>query len=295
VNWSALEIAMLGGDERECEIARLAAATGAAVRAWGLPWPRGGIAGVTLEPDADAAMAGARYALFPVPGLGVDGSLYAPSASTPVLPDERLLGLLAPGGHVILGSADDRLRTAASAAGVELHEYEGDPELMLLRVPAIVEGAIQIAIEQTPVTIHASDVGVVGHGKTGSALVRTLISIGARVHVFARNPVQRAAAYVAGAVPHTLDELQRPTPNLAVLFSTVPARVVGPEVLSELSPDAIVIDLAAPPGSVDLAAAGRLGRKAIWARGLGKRAPVTVGQSQWLGIRKTIEAIEEDR
>jgi dipicolinate synthase subunit A len=285
----------VGGDERECEIARLAAATGASVRAWGFPWPANGIAGVTLESDADAAMAGARYALFPVPGLGVDGTLYAPSASTSVLPDERLLGLLASGGHIILGSADDRLRTAASAAGVELHEYEADPELMLLRVPAIVEGAIQIAIEQTPVTIHASDVGVVGHGKTGSALVRTLIAIGANVHLFARNPVQRAAAFVAGAVPHTLDELQRSTPTLAVLFSTVPAPVVGADVLSELSPDAVVIDLAAPPGSVDLAAAGELGRKAIWARGLGKRAPVTVGKSQWLGIHRTIEAIEEDR
>ena len=295
MNWSALEIAVVGGDERECEIARLAAATGAGVRAWGFPWPSDGIAGVTLEPDAGAAMAGARYALFPVPGLGVEGTLYAPNASSSVLPDEGLLGVLAPGGHVILGAANDRLRDAAAAVGVELHEYEADPELMLLRVPAIVEGAIQIAIEQTAVTIHGSDVGVVGHGKTGAALARTLVGLGARVHVFARNPVQRAAAYVAGAVPHTLDELRSSTQLLALLFSTVPARIVGAEVLAELRPEAVVIDLAAPPGSVDLAAAGELGRKAIWARGLGKRAPVTVGKSQWLGIRKTIEAIEEGR
>jgi dipicolinate synthase subunit A len=295
VNWSALEIAVVGGDEREGEIARLASATGAGVRAWGFPWPNEGIAGVTLAPDADAAMAGARYALFPIPGLGVDGTLYAPSASTSVLPDEQLLGLLAPGGHVILGAADDRLRSAAAAVGVELHEYEADPELMLLRVPAIVEGAIEIAIEQTAVTIHGTDVGVAGHGKTGAALARTLVGLGAHVHVFARNPVQRAAAYVAGAVPHTLEELLTSTESLALLFSTVPTRIVGTEVLAALHPDTVVIDLAAPPGSVDHAAARELGLRAIWARGLGKRAPVTVGASQWLGIRKTIEAIEEGR
>jgi dipicolinate synthase subunit A len=295
VNWSALEIAVVGGDERECEIARLAAATGAAVRAWGFPWPDGGVAGVAPAPDATAAMSGANYALFPVPGLGAEGALYAPSAPNAVLPDERLLSVLAPGAHVILGNADGRLRAAAAAAGVELHEYESDPELMLLRVPAIVEGALQVAFEQTDVTIHANDVGVVGHGKTGSALARALVALGARVHVFARNPVQRAAAHVAGAVPHPLDALQGSTQDLVLLFSTVPTRVVGPEVLAELPPDAVVIDLAAPPGSVDLEAARSLGRKATWARGLGRRAPVTVGKSQWLGIRKTIEAIEEER
>ena len=60
MNWSALEIAVVGGDEREREIARLAAATGAAVRAWGFPWPDDGCAGVAHEPDAAAAMSGAR-------------------------------------------------------------------------------------------------------------------------------------------------------------------------------------------------------------------------------------------
>ena len=295
MNWSALEIAVVGGDEREREIARLAAATGAAVRAYGVPWPDAGIAGVTSEPEAAAAMRGAHYALFPVPGLAVDGTLYAPSAPTPVLPDERLLGVLARSAHIILGRADDRLRATAAAVGVELHEYESDPELMLLRVPAIVEGALQVAIEQTDVTIHASDIGVVGHGKTGSALVRTLVALGGRVHVFARNPVQRAGAYVAGAIPHTLDELITSAPDLALLFSTVPSRVVGLDVLAVMQPDAVVIDLAAPPGSVDLETARTLGRRATWARGLGARAPVTVGISQWFGIRRTIEAIEEER
>ena len=50
IDWSRLVIGMLGGDRREQEIARLAAATGAQVRAHGFPWPEGGIAGV-LSPE----------------------------------------------------------------------------------------------------------------------------------------------------------------------------------------------------------------------------------------------------
>jgi dipicolinate synthase subunit A len=34
-----------------------------------------------------------------------------------------------------------------------------------------------------------------------------------------------------------------------------------------------------------------LGLRAVWARGLGSRAPVTVGRSQWSGIRRRIEAL----
>ncbi|HWQ24731.1 MAG TPA: dipicolinate synthase subunit DpsA [Gaiellaceae bacterium] len=288
-------IAVVGGDEREREIARLAASTGAEVRAYGFPWPEGGIEGVTEAPDAESALAGAHYALFPIPGLGLDGSLYAPAAPAPIVPDERLLGLLAPGAHVILGTADERLRAAAERSGVTLHEYEGDEELMLLRGPAIVEGALAVAIENTEVTIHSAEVAVVGHGTIGSLLARTLVVLGARVHVFARNPVQRAAAYAAGASPHPLEGLAELAPSLRIVFSTVPAPVVGRPVIERLPRDALLVDLAAPPGGIDLEAARELGNPAVWARGLGKRAPVTVGASQWLGIRRRIEAIEEER
>jgi dipicolinate synthase subunit A len=71
----------------------------------------------------------------------------------------------------------------------------------------------------------------------------------------------------------------------------VPTRVVGEEVIARLPQSVLIVDLAAPPGGVDFDAAKRLGRKAIWGRGLGSRAPVTVGASQWGGSRARIETI----
>ena len=294
MSWSELQIAIVGGDERECEIARLAAETGATVRAYGFPLPDGGIPGVTQTPSAAEAMRDVRYALFPIPGLGAEGALYAPAIDEKIVPDQDLLRLLAAGAHVILGTADDRLRAAAAVTGVALHEYESDKELMLLRAPAIVEGALALAIEATDVTIHGNEVGVVGHGNIGSLLARSLVALGARVHVFARNPVQRAAASAAGATPHALEELPETAPRLVLLYSTVPAPVVPSDVLARMVPESVVIDLAAPPGGVDLGAASEFGLKGIWARGLGSRAPVTVGASQWHGIRRRIEAIKEE-
>jgi len=291
MNWTDLTIAIVGGDEREQEIARLAAATGAFVRAYGFPWPESGIAGVKQAADARAALDGADFALFPIPGLTSAGSLFA---TEPIVPDRDLLAVLKPGAHIILGTADDGLKAAAAAHGIVLHEYETDTELMLLRMPAIVEGAIKIVIENTPVTIHGSEVAVVGYGNIGHLLTRTLVLLGARVHLFARNPVQRADAHTIGARPHPIEALESAAPSLDILLSTVPAPVVGPAVLDALPSHAFVADLSAPPGGVDLDHARAIGLGAVWARALGRCAPITVGASQWKGIAERIERIERN-
>jgi dipicolinate synthase subunit A len=285
---------MLGGDAREREIARLAASTGAQVRGYGFPWPSEGIPGVDQAPDPGAALAGAHVALFPVPGMA-DGALFAPAASGPIVPSPDLLRLMAPGATIILGRADDRLRRAAEQAGVSLREYEDDQELMLLRAPAVVEGVLGAAIGATDVTIHSADIAVVGYGNIGSLLALTLVRLGGRVRVVARNPVQRAHAEAVGAEPLPLEALPALAPELDMLFSTVPEQVVGPEVLRSLKSGALIVDIAAPPGGVDLDLARALGHEAIWARGMGARAPVTVGRSQWKGIEARIGDFLDER
>jgi dipicolinate synthase subunit A len=294
IDWKTLIIGMLGGDKREQEIARRAAATGADIRAYGFPWPEEGISGVKHLSDPGAVLSGARFALFPIPGMSAAGALFAPSADAPIIPDRSLLSRMAPRAHIILGWADKNLRMHAQAMSIKLHEYEWDRSLMLQRTPAIIEGLIKIVIENTEITIHSANACVVGQGTIGTVLTRYLVTLGARTHVVARNPEQRAAAFVAGATPHVFEELPSLASRLDFIFSTVPSRVVGEDVLSQLPKSALVIDLAAPPGGVDFDAAKRLGLKAIWGRGLGSRAPVTVGASQWGGIRERIEKILQE-
>lgn len=291
IDWKQCVIAVVGGDKREQEIARLAATTGAEVRAYGFPWPEQGIRDVMLATGATEVLRGARIALFPIPGIAANGALFAPAAPAPIIPDRAMLsGMQAP-AHIILGWADANLKAHAAALSIALHEYEWDQSLMLLRGPAIVEGLLKVVIENTVITIHRTHVCVVGQGTIGFLLTRYLVALGAKTHVAARNPVQRAAAYAAGAEPHMLEELPALAADLDMVFSTVPSRVVGREVLTRLPKSALIVDLAAPPGGVDFEAAKEIGLKAIWARGLGSRAPVTVGASQWSGIRARIEKI----
>jgi dipicolinate synthase subunit A len=291
IDWTSLTIGMLGGDRREQEIARRAAETGADVRAYGFPWPDDGISGVKHLSDPAAVLDGARFALFPIPGISANGALFAPSAEKPIIPDRTLLAKMAPRAHIILGWADKNLKAHADVLSIKLHEYEWDRSLMLQRTPAIIEGLLKIVIEHTAITIHNAHACVVGQGTVGAVLTRYLVALGAHTAVVARNPEQRAAAFVVGATPHTFEELPWLAPSLDFIFSTVPTRVVGEDVLARLRKSAFLADLAAPPGGIDFDAAKRLGLTAVWARGLGSRAPVTVGGSQWGGIKERIEQI----
>ncbi len=295
MNWNKLVIALVGGDRREQEIARCAVATGAEVRGYGFPWPQEGIDGVRQASSVADALDGADVALFPIPGIAPDGALFAPQASERVIPDRDSLSGMRKPGQIILGWGDPKLKAHCEALGITLHEYEWDQDLMLLRGPAIVEGMLKVLIENTDITIHKARVCLVGQGTIGSLVTRTLVGLGAHVHVAARNPVQRASAYATGAESHELGELAEVLPAMDIVIASVPARVLGRELLEVLPAHALLVDLAAPPGGIDRDAAQALGLKFVWARGLGARAPITVGRSQWGGVRRRIDAILKER
>lgn len=295
MNWQDLTIAIVAGDAREQEIARCAVRAGASVRAYGFPWPEDGIENVYHASDAADALRGADFALFPIPGIARDGGLFAPALSGRIIPSVEMLSGMKPDAHIILGWADDNLRTCCEALGITLHEYEWDVDLMLLRGQAIVEGVLRIIIENTRITIHKANICLVGQGTIGTLLTRTLIGLGAHVSVAARNPVQRAAAWAAGAECYTLEQLPEILPEMDIIIGSVPKQLIGPELLRTVKADALLVDVAAPPGTIDRETAAKMGIKAVWARGMGARAPITVGRSQWTGISRRIEAIMEQR
>ena len=291
MTWENTTIAIVAGDAREQEIARCAVSARAKVRAYGFPWPDTGIEGVYHAKDATDALKDADFALFPIPGIAAEGALFAPKNPDKIIPTcEMLAGMRRP-GHIILGWADANLKRICEELDITLHEYEWDTDLMLLRGPAIVEGVLKVIIENTSITIHKSNICLVGQGSIGSLLRNTLIGLGANVHVAARNPVQRASAYAAGAEPLLLEELSNILPKMDIVIGSVPKRLIERELLTLLPKHALLVDVAAPPGTIDRDAAAELGLKAVWARGMGSRAPITVGRSQWIGISRRVDEI----
>ncbi len=272
-----MKIAILGGDAREMHLAGHLAGLGFSVRVFGLPVPEG--ERVTVCQNPVQALAGAQAVVLPAPGISARGELYCPFLEKPPVVTEADFGCLPAGTPVFVGVARDVLKSIAARRGFRLVELFALDEVAILNSIPSAEGAIQLAMEKLPITIHGSESFVLGFGRTGATLAYLLVAMGARTTVIARNPAQRARACQLNCRAYDFPELPALIGKADVIFNTVPALVLPEPLLQKASPQVLIIDLASAPGGVDFEAAGRLGIKAFLAPGLpGKVAPQTAGQ-----------------
>ena len=269
----AKNIWVVGGDPRQAALSRLLADDGHTVHTFAME--RG--EGVRCQPDL-AGIGLADCVILPLPAAGEGGRINAPMAEQPPRLD-TVLDAMAPGQLLCAGMAAPELAAMAQERGLVLRDYFAREELAILNAVPTAEGAIQIAMEELPITIHGARALVVGFGRVGRALAPRLQALGARVTVAARRYEQRSLAQSMGLATERADRLPDWLCGYDLVVNTAPARVLGVEELSALKEGALVIDLASKPGGVDLAGAAALGVRVVWALSLpGKVAPVSAGR-----------------
>lgn len=231
-------------------------------------------------------MEGYDIAVLPVMPLNENGMLLTP-CSTAVISPESIRDMLKKDGIVFVGKANDKLRSVFR--DFEICEYLPREELSLKNAVPTAEGAVQIALEELPVTLNGLRVLIVGLGRIGTSLAAILKGFGADVTAAVRNERGAAKARIAGVKHICSDSIEG---GFGLVFNTVPELIFDRRLLSRFGDDTLFIDLASKPGGIDFEAASELGIKAVWALGLpGKTAPVTAGEI----IAETVETMLAER
>jgi len=263
-----LNIWVIGGDRRQGELVRLLEEDGHTVHAFGLEKAEG----IACEENL-VELHRADGVIFPLPAEGEDGILNAPLAASTILMDD-ILSMMRPGQLVCAGKVSAALNGQAEEHGLVLRDYFAREELTVANAVPTAEGAVQIAMEELPITLHCARALVIGYGRVGRVTAQRLAALGTHVSVAARSHEQLAWAAVWG---YQTEHVRRLAPWLCgydLVVNTVPALVLGEKELAGLKRGALVIDLASRPGGVDWSAAERLGVKTVWALALpGKVAP----------------------
>ena len=195
-----------------------------------------------------------------------------------LMPINEVITNILPKSYVLAGRCDEKIKTIAEICGITLVDYFQREELMMLNAVPTAEGALQIAMEETPHTLHGARCLVTGGGRISKILSKMLHGIGAKVSVSARKRGDLAQAEAFGYTGIPIWELYNCIDRFDVVFNTVPSLVMDSRLLSKIHKSCLIIDLASKPGGVDFDAAQKLGIKVIWALSLpGKVAPDTAG------------------
>ncbi len=159
-----------------------------------------------------------------------------------------------------------------------------------------VEGTIMMAIQHTDITIHGSNVTVLGLGRVGMSVARTFHLLGAKVKVGARKPAHIARITEMGLTPFHLDDLTNWVSDTDILINTVPHLIVTAKVIAKLPVHTLIIDLASKPGGIDFRYAEKRGVKALLAPSLpGIVAPKTAGTILANVLSQLLEEVYENR
>lgn len=152
-------------------------------------------------------------------------------------------------------------------------------ELTIKNAIPTAEGAIQIAMEKSQITIHDSKCLVLGFGRIGKILAKMLNGIGAEVYCEARKQQDLAWIKTYGYKPVHLKNIEKVLGQCDFIFNTIPFMILDDGKLNLVNKQSIIIDLASKPGGVDFEAAKRLNLQAEWALALpGKVASKTAAK-----------------
>lgn len=282
---------VLGGDKRQLALARLLAEEGC--RVFTLALGNGSSTDGPIPVDEFCPRSMEEAVVLPLPVVSAPGILNAPLASQPI----HLSSILeaAQSGQPLFGGKVDRdTQTLAQAKGLTIRDYLDREELAVSNAVPTAEGAVQLAMEKLPITIHGARVLLLGFGRVGQATAQRFAALGAKVTVAARRYEALARAESMGLNAAHLGQFSL-LPVFDLVVNTIPAPVLDRAALKHLRPDCLILDLASKPGGVDFDAARDLGLETVHALALpGKVAPVTAGKAIKEAICNMLAELERE-
>ncbi len=286
-----LSFAFIGGDLRQIQVIEQFLASGHEVRVFGLEQaslPASAL--LKTCPSLSDALNDAKVVVLPLPYRSNESHIHTPLSEAQI-PVGDLFPLMKPSQLLFAGRTDGYLKALSELYGIRFWDYSTREEMAILNAIPTVEGALSIAMAETPHTIHQSRCLVLGYGRIGKLLAHTLKALGAEVCAAARKPKDLAWMVADGITGIPFKSLSDIVGDFDIIFNTVPDMVLPASLLAKVPDRCLMIDLASKPGGVDFEAARRMGKKVIWALSLpGKVAPETAG----IIIKDTIVNILEE-
>lgn len=293
---TGISVAFMGGDARQLEVIQKFTELDASVTLFGfdnLGRQFSSVSNAKLDP---VLLQTIDVLILPAVGTDDSGQVESIFSSEELRLTDVHISSLPKHAKVYTGMAKSYLKNLCAAHGIGVVELFDRDDVAIYNSIPTAEGALMMAIQNTDITIHGSVCMVLGFGRTGFTMAKTLQGLGATVKVGVRKPEHFARAWEMGFQPFYTKDLYPEVGNIDLLFNTIPTMIVTAQVITNIPHRALIIDLASKPGGTDFRFAERRGVKAMLAPGLpGIVAPKTAGRIMANTLSQLIEEDFRDR
>lgn len=284
-----MKITVIGGDQRSVKLIDLLLNDGHEIKIFGFDELETN--SINMSESLELAIQNSNIIIGPLP-CSEDNKILNTPFNSEKIKIEDLFKAMTKNQVFIAGKITEEISNMANFYNIVNIDLLDREELAVLNAIPTAEGGIQLAMEEMEITIHGSNVMILGFGRIGKLLAKMLNGLGANVFVEARNYADLAWIKSYGFKSLHLNEIKDYLPKMDLVFNTIPSMILINENLLELKKETLVIDLASKPGGVDFENADKIGIKAIWALGLpGKVAPKTAAEIMKTSIYNIIEEL----
>lgn len=178
---------------------------------------------------------------------------------------------------LIAGNIAEEVIERCKANNINVIDIMKNEKLAILNTIATAEGTIEIAISNTQNTLSESKVLILGYGRVGKTLVNKMKNLVYKLDCATKEKNELALIQTnSGCNKMNLDDIEKYLDNYDIIINTIPAMVLDKEKIQKIRKDTLLIDLASNPGGIDKKEAISRQINVIHALGLpGKYAPRT--------------------
>lgn len=276
---TGVQVTFIGGDARQLEVIERLTELDATVQLIGFDNLQSSFSGVMRAKLTPEALISSDAIILPASGMEENGQVMTIFSSEELVLKTTHLEALPKTSKIYTGIAKPALKKLCDTYSIEVVElFERDDVAIYNSIPTA-EGALMMAIQNTDFTIHNSKSMVLGMGRTGLTMARTLAGLGSKVKVGVRKPEHYARAWEMGFIPFYTKDLADHVKDIDLIFNTIPSMIITAQIIAKIPHRALIIDLASKPGGTDFRFAEKRGVKALLAPGLpGIVAPKTAGR-----------------
>lgn len=192
---------------------------------------------------------------------------------------DEIIACLGSDKPVFAGMISRGVKSRLEKKNIRYFDYFDREDVTVMNTIPTAQGILKAMIDNIDYTIHSSKCAVFGYGRVARVTADVLKSIGADVTVCARKSGDITSAKICGMKGCRISDFRNIAHEYNIIINTVPSVIIDRNILSNLRPDCLIIDVASAPFGTDFAAAYDLGLNAMQCSSLpGKVAPKTAGK-----------------